>query len=295
MAGKSAFGKGAAGKMAAGKMAAGKPASGKPGRAWDPASYGRFRGLRLRPALDLLAQVPDDLPEGRIVDLGCGTGAAGPALAARWPGRKLIGLDNSPEMLTEAAATGAYKRCDLADLRDWAPRKPVALIFSNAVLQWLGGQAALMARLVGHLAPGGVLAVQMPRQHQAPSHRFLRDFSAEMFPDRFDFSGWQPPVAAPLDYARMLAPLGAVTVWQTDYVQRLAPTPGAHPVRRFTEATALRPFAEKLSAEELAALIARYEAALELAYPAEPDGGVLFPFRRLFLTVVRPDACAETD
>ena len=47
---------------------------------WDPEAYARFRDLRLRPALDLLARVPQ-LPAGDVVDLGCGAGAAGPALA----------------------------------------------------------------------------------------------------------------------------------------------------------------------------------------------------------------------
>ncbi|MBW0156882.1 methyltransferase domain-containing protein [Sedimentimonas flavescens] len=251
---------------------------------WNPEFYARYRGLRLRPALDLLARV-GDLPKGKVVDLGCGAGAAGPALAARFADRKIVGVDNSPAMLSEAAATGAYKRCDLADAAQWAPKKPAALIFSNALLHWLPDHDALFPRLAGFLAPGGVLAVQMPRQYGAPSHRFLREFAQEMFPDRFDFTGWTAPVAEPAHYARLLAPLGTVDVWQTDYIQRLDPLPDAHPVRRFTEATAMRPYIEKLSEAELAAFTLRYEAALEAAYPAEPDGSVLFPFRRVFMVL----------
>ena len=72
-------------------------------RDWDPARYGAFRDLRLRPALDLLAQVPD-LPDGDVVDLGCGDGAVGPALAARFrPEHRLIGIDSSAAMLDRAA------------------------------------------------------------------------------------------------------------------------------------------------------------------------------------------------
>ena len=256
---------------------------------WSPASYTQFRGLRLRPAVDLLAAV-GPLPKGKIVDLGCGPGTAGAALSSRFSDRKIIGVDASPAMLTEAAATGAYHRCDLADAWTWEPGKPPAMIFSNAVLQWVENHTELFSRFAGMLAPGGVLAVQMPRQHGAPSHRFLREFAAEMFPDRFDFTGWKAPVAAMPEYARLLEPLGEADLWETDYLQRLDRVSSGHPVRQFTQATAMRPFLAELTTEEAHAFIERYDAALAAAYPAEADGSVLFPFRRLFF-VLRVDEC----
>ncbi len=254
-------------------------------RDWNPESYARFGDLRLRPALDLLARV-GALPAGEVIDLGCGNGAAGPALRERFGAdRRIVGLDASPAMLEVAGRGGAYDALVEGDAAEWAADRPVALIFSNAALQWLPDHARLMPRLAAELVPGGVLAVQMPRQYGAPSHRFLRDFAAEMFPDRFDLAAWTAPVAPPVDYHRMLAPLGRVDVWETDYVQRLDPVAEGHPVRRFTEATAMRPFLDKLSAPEAAEFVARYDAALGSAYPVERDGSVLFPFRRLFFVL----------
>jgi trans-aconitate 2-methyltransferase len=254
---------------------------------WNPEAYGRFRDLRLRPALDLLAQVPALPEKGRVIDLGCGAGAVAEALSQRFAKRRIVGVDRSEAMLKKAAATGAYDRCDLADIGSWQANKPPALIYSNAALHWLGDHATLLPRLAAMLRPGGVLAVQMPRQFGAPSHRFLREFAAEMFPDRFDFTGWRAPVAELADYARILRPLGQADLWQSDYLQRLSGGGDGHPVRRFTEATAMRPFLEKLSGPEQAAFIARYEAALEAAYPPEADGSVLFPFRRIFMVLQR--------
>jgi len=253
---------------------------------WNPAAYARFADLRLRPALDLLGRV-GALPAGDVVDLGCGAGSVGPALRDRFTGRTIVGVDASPAMLAEADRSGAYDAIRATDINDWVPEAAPALIFSNAALHWLDGHEGLVARLAALLPEGGVLAVQMPRQYGAPSHRFLRDFAAEMFPDRFDFSGWVPPVDAPVAYHRLLSPLGRADVWETDYVQRLAPVAEGHPVRRFTESTAMRPFAEKLDAAELRAFLARYEAALAAAYPVEADGSVLFPFRRLFFVLTR--------
>jgi len=251
---------------------------------WEPEAYARFRGLRLRPALDLLAQV-GDLPEGDVVDLGCGAGAVGEALVARYPGRKRIGLDQSPSMLAKAAETGCYTELSDTDLTVWRPDMPAALIFSNAALQWAPEHDRLMPHLAGFLAPGGVLAVQMPRQSGAPSHRFLRDIAAAMFPDRFDFAGYSAPVRAAESYWRMLAPLGSVSAWETEYVQRLGPAETGHPVRRFTESTAMRPFLEAMTAPEAAAFTHAYDEALGSAYPLLPDGAALFPFRRCFFTL----------
>jgi trans-aconitate 2-methyltransferase len=185
---------------------------------WNPAAYARFGDLRLRPALDLLAQVCP-LSRGDVVDLGCGAGAVGPDLALRFPGHALVGVDTSAAMLDQARDRAVYRGLHQADIGLWAPLTPPALVFSNAALHWLPDHAALLPRIAGWLAPGGVLAVQMPRQYDLPSHRFLRDIAALMFPDRFDFHNWHAPVWPAAAYWDLLAPLGQVTAWETDYVQ----------------------------------------------------------------------------
>ena len=251
---------------------------------WNPQAYSAFRGLRLRPALDLLAQVPD-LPEGDVVDLGCGDGAAAAALAAQCPGRRLVGVDASPAMLDKAVGYDAKEQADIAL---WQPRTTPALIFLNAALQWLETHEVLIPRLVSVLAPGGTLAVQMPVNHMAPSHRFLRDIAQTMFPGRFDFVGYRPPVATAVEYWSMLAPLGTLAVWETEYLQPLDPVAEGHPVRAFTASTAMRPFLDRMDRDEAAQFTARYDEALDSAYPRLDSGGALFPFRRLFLILTRP-------
>lgn len=250
---------------------------------WNPEAYDRFRGLRLRPALDLLAQI-GAVPDGPVVDLGCGSGAVGGALTRRF-GPRVQGVDQSPAMLAKAAATGTYAALHQADIADWRPEMAPALIFSNAALHWVADHAGLMPRLAAMLAPGGMLAVQMPRQFFAPSHRFLRDIAQAMFPDRFDFTGYDAPVQPAVSYWEMLAPLGEVAAWESEYVQHLPAESEAHPVRRFTESTAMRPVLDRLIAEEAEAFSARYDAALGAAYPLLPDGSALMPFRRVFFTL----------
>src|SRR5262249_40623535 len=142
--------------------------------AWDPATYLRFSDERLRPGFDLLARV-GDLPQGPLAELGCGTGVHARAIAERWSGRSLTAVDSSSEMLKQAAATPSSIRWVEADLRSWTPPEKVALVFSNAVLQWVDHHESLFPRLMGMLMPGGVLAVQMPRNFDQPSHVLMRE------------------------------------------------------------------------------------------------------------------------
>ncbi|MCA8881078.1 MAG: methyltransferase domain-containing protein [Rhodobacteraceae bacterium] len=242
----------------------------------------------MRPALDLLAQVPGKLPSGDVVDLGCGAGAVGAALAERYPRHRRIGLDASPAMLAEARASGLYDAVEEADIGHWQPGAAPALIFSNAALNWVAGHDRLLPRLAGLIAPGGVLAVQVPDQQAAPSHQLLREISTALFPDRFDWTNWTPEVLPAERVDTLLAPLGALTLWRTIYYQKLPPQTAAHPVRAFTESTAARPILARLEPAEREAFLAAYDARLGAAYPAGPDGAVLFPFARLFFVLHRP-------
>lgn len=250
---------------------------------WNPGAYARFRDLRLRPGLDLLNAV-GQMGAGDVVDLGCGNGAMAEALAARAAGREVIGVDASPAMLQKARAAKGYSSLQQADIADWHPRRAPGLIFSNAALHWVGSHERLLPRLVQMLGKGGTLAVQMPHQNKAPSHRVWLSLAEEMFPGRVEKMG-TPGVMAPVKYDELLGGKGTFRLWETEYYQRLMAEKGSHPVRRFTESTYARPVLQALDASEKAALIGRYEDVMHAAYPVRADGTVLFPFRRMFFTL----------
>ncbi|MEM8742780.1 MAG: methyltransferase domain-containing protein [Pseudomonadota bacterium] len=258
---------------------------------WNPAALDGLRGFGLRPAQDLLARVPAALPPGPIVDLGAGTGQIGAALRARFPGRDLTAVDRSAALLEEAEDSGLYARLALNELDDWTPDAPPALIFSNAALHLLDDHRALMPRLAASLAPAGVLAVQMPRHFDAPSNRLLRDTARALFPDRFAGADAPIPVGRPGFYAALLGGLGRLDLWETKYYKTLDPAPAAHPVRLLASASTstARPILSRLGERERATLWEAYDAALQEAYPTEPDGRVIYPVRRLFFVLCRDD------
>lgn len=74
----------------------------------------------------------------------------------------MSGFDTSPDMIEKARARLPNVSFDLADVSTWAPAQPVDVIFANAVFQWLPEHPDVFQRLMGFLAPGGALAVQMP-------------------------------------------------------------------------------------------------------------------------------------
>jgi trans-aconitate 2-methyltransferase len=252
---------------------------------WHPDRYLAFDDHRTRPAADLLARLRLSAPE-RVVDLGCGPGNSTALLAARWPQATVVGVDSDPSMLAKARESGIAARWLEADIASWAPAAPVDLLFSNAALQWLPDHQALLPRLLSHLRPGGVLAIQMPRNFQAASHVTLRELAAEK-PWAARLAGVlrAEPVASPAWYHDLLAPFaGALEIWQTEYLQVLD---GEDPVLRWTEATALRPVLQTLEDPDSAAFKQAYAARLREAYPRRPDGTTLFPFLRLFIVARR--------
>ena len=255
---------------------------------WDPTLYLKFGDERLRPGFELLARI-GDLAEGPLYELGCGTGVHARAIAARWPERRLTAIDRSPEMLAKAAAEPSPIRWVEADIAQWVAPTPGALIFSNATLQWLEGHERLFPRLMRQLVPGGVLALQMPRNFDQPSHTLMRETAAEgpwaaaLAPVLAGATVLRAdPVAPPARYYDLLAPVakGGLDLWETEYLHVLG---GDDPVLDWVSATALRPVLEALSPTDRAAFRAAYGAKLRQAYPRQSDGKTLLPFRRLFL------------
>ena len=253
---------------------------------WHPERYLAFDDHRTRPAADLLARVPLRAPE-RVVDLGCGPGNSTALLVARWPQAEVVGVDSSPSMLANARGSGIRAEWLEADIVGWTPDAPPDLVFSNAVLQWLPEHELLLPRLLACVRPGGFLAIQMPRNFEAPSHVILRTLAAEApWAERLRGKLRPEPVAAPEWYYDMLAPHAAsLDIWQTEYLQLLE---GEDSVLRWTESTTLRPVTLTLDEAEGEAFKAAYAARLRAAYSRRPDGRTLFPFQRLFMVAASP-------
>ena len=251
---------------------------------WEPQTYLCYADIRFRAGIDLLARVPK-LEYRTIYDLGCGTGHLTHILANTFPNSKVVGVDSSPEMLAEARREFPRAGWEQNDIISWNPAFPADLIYTNAALQWVPDHETLLPSLLNKLRAGGVLAMQVPRHFESPSHLGLKELVMQ--------AEWRArlepllltPVPPPETYWRWLSPHASnLDLWETIYLQVLD---GHDPVVNFMRGTALRPFLSVLQQDEAAKFVDAFAERMAAAYPAQPNGQTLFPFRRMFLVAQR--------
>jgi len=249
---------------------------------WDPAQYERFERERSAPFFDLLNLV-EPCPGGRVVDLGCGTGELTRSLHERTEASMTLGIDSSRAMLERSVPhAGGGLSFELGDIAEWAPSEPFDIVFSNAALHWVGDHAALFARLTAALAPGGQLAVQVPANHDHPSHLVAERVAGEE-PFREGLGGYvrQSPVLEPERYAELLHRLG----YGTQHVRlqvylHVLPEPEA--VVDWVKGTLLTDYRRRLPEDAYGAFLARYRALLISELPDERP--YPFTFKRILLS-----------
>ena len=247
---------------------------------WNAALYLRFERERTQPSRDLLARVPLDEPHA-IVDLGCGPGNSTAILRARWPSARIVGIDNSPAMLEQAKKTDPQTEWRCQDIGSWRSSSQVDLIFANASLHWLPDHPSLLRTLMEQLRPGGTLAFQVPAFYDQPATAAIREVSAleswKIYAPKSSPSAYRPPVYH--DYLATQAE--SIDLWETIYYHQL---PDHQAIIDWYRSTGLRPYLEGLpDADARAEFQRQLLERFRVLFPQLANGGVLLPFRRLFV------------
>lgn len=253
---------------------------------WSPHSYLQFASERTRAAADLLMRVGLQDPR-KIFDLGCGPGNSTALLIAAYPHAKIVGIDSSPAMITQAKEGTPGADYVKADLGEWQAPAETDLLFSNATFQWVPDHAHVMLRLLQGLKPGAVLAVQMPNNLNEPSHVYMRQVAGD---ERWAgvigkaAEARERILTSPEYYDLLQKDCQSLDMWQTTYFHRLK---DHRAIVDFVSSTGLRPFLNPLDPAQQASFKEAYEDALRQAYPVQQDGSVLLPFPRLFIVAQR--------
>lgn len=264
--------------------------------AWDPQQYSRFERQRDRAALDLLGQLPEGLQPHEVWDIGCGTGQHAALLKRRWPQAQVHGLDSSAAMLEQARGLPDEIDWVHAKLEVWSPQRPVDLLFANASLQWASDHEALFARLAASLAPGGVMAVQMPMAWETRHHTLMR-LTAETGPWSARLAGVEtilPLLSLEAYYDVLSGACDDIDIWSTTYLHVLE---GEGAVLEWMKGTALRPYLAALADDPplSEAFLKALGEALGQAFPRRPEGRTLLPFPRLFVLARRAWGAGEAS
>lgn len=253
---------------------------------WSAQQYLKFETERTRPAADLLAQVPLE----RVMagyDLGCGPGNSTELLTERFGVNVITGVDADEDMLEKARLRLPNTEFIKADLASWKPAAKADLFYANAVFQWLPNHMDVMVKLMDHLKPGGVLAVQMPDNLDEPTHELMEEVSISgPWKGRFEDAQLRrkrlPP---PAEYINRLSPKSSkLDVWHTIYNH---PMQDAKAIVEWVRGTGLRPYLDRVGDEHRDAFLADYSQRIDVAYAPLADGRRLLRFQRLFIVAVK--------
>ena len=224
---------------------------------WDVDQYERFKNERAQPFRDLAALI-EPRPNMRIIDLGCGTGELTRELHEQLSASETLGIDSSESMLQKASSS-ATLHFQLGDIESFVADRPFDLLFSNAALHWIPNHERLFTRLMPLLAPNGQIAIQMPANHDHPSHRIAAELATS-----FGIEPRTVNILAPESYADLLHRLG----FQRQHVRLQVyghVLPSTRDVVEWTKGSTLTPYREALSSEGYEEFLAAYTNRLVAA------------------------------
>jgi trans-aconitate 2-methyltransferase len=154
------------------------------------------------------------------------------------------------------------------------------LVFSHAAVQWVEDHEALIPRLLSHVRPGGQLAVQMPANHDHPTHMAIRYTASEKrFREALRGFSRESPVLPVRRYAELLFACGVreQVVFQKVYPHVLE---DAAAMVEWVRGTAMVPYLERLSPNMQEAFMERCRQRVRKLFPGSP---VLYGFCRNLL------------
>jgi trans-aconitate 2-methyltransferase len=237
-----------------------------PGRASDAP----VRDLHARAANDLLGRLRGSTPR-RIAILKQDEGSERTTLETRFPRAPIESLDLA--RLDDPIAAPTHE--------------PFDLIHSFRDLDWRPSLRRRLPALIQHLRVGGWLAALFPNDLYEPYREIGRMVAAEG-----PWAATLLPIAKTRPFNPtmealygLLSPLCAsIDIWETTYLCRLA---SVEAIVDFALDGVVSPFLARIDPDARAVFLDRYRAELRIAYPTQPDGGVLMRAPRIFVLAER--------
>ena len=253
---------------------------------WDSSQYLKFKSERTQPAIDLVNRITVKNPNN-IIDIGCGPGNSSFELKKSFPSARVLGIDNSENMIK--AANDRYgdiefKLCD-ASTELCKIGEKFDVVFSNACIQWVPDHKPLLENMMSLLNNGGMLAVQMPMNYEEPIHKIMSAVAvSEKWKDKLGFQRHFYTLS-PEEYFDILSEISSgFSIWQTTYFHIME---SHDDIIQWYRGTGMRPYLSRLSETDGAEFENDVKRELVKAYPKQKNGKIIFRFPRLFFTAVK--------
>lgn len=247
---------------------------------WNPELYEKFIKDRTQPSIDLVSRLAALNPK-TILDLGCGPGNSTKVLKDNFPNAKVIGADNSDEML--AKARELYSDIEFIHLDASGDFHEVSdkfdIVFSNACIQWIPNHRELLPKLMSLLNPNGTLAVQLPVQAKLAIQNIIDELAVK-WNDKINPVSFNDLTQE--EYFDVLSEISKdFEIWETTYCHRM---PDYDSIIEWYKGTGLRPYLEQLSSGDANAFVSEVYDEVKNRYSVQKNGEIIFRFPRLFFT-----------
>lgn len=250
---------------------------------WNPELYLKFRNERTQPSVDLVNRIQIGFEPENIIDIGCGPGNRGQILFERWPNAKFLGIDSSQKMIEKAIADHPDKSWQIADAAIYQSETKYDIVYSNATIQWIPNHEQLIGHLYDLLTARGVLAVQIPKFRDMIiskdidnvankiKWRKLTEHCSQLY-THHDYNFY---------YDVLSSIFVSIEMWETFYLHVL----DSHKlIVEMIKSTGMKPYLDSLN-NEFEKEEFENDVLTEVVnhYPAQSNGKVIFPFKRLFM------------
>ena len=238
---------------------------------WNPDQYEKFKKEREQPFYDLMTFIRPT-PIAHAIDLGCGTGEMTRLFHDTFKSAHTIGMDNSENMLKKASAFASDSlEFETGDIASFKSENTFDVIISNAAIQWVPNHPQIFQNIYDSLKPQGQMCVQMPANHDYPTHTIAGEFDHELHTSSMK--------TLP-EYAQLLFKLGfkqqKVEMKVYGHVME-----SREAVIEWVKGTLLTSFKNRMSEDEYAQFLIDYRQRLFQVLPDEKP--FFYPFKRIFL------------
>lgn len=253
---------------------------------WNSNQYLKFKNERTQPAIDLANRINLDNPH-KVIDIGCGPGNSTNVLKKRFPKAEIIGIDSSPEMIAKAKSQHNDIEFICSDVNDFFGKyEKYDVVFSNACIQWIPNHKKLLKNMMTLLNEKGVLAIQVPYNHNEPIHKIISEVTeSTKWVNYFNSPRKKYILEFSEYYYDLLSDISDdFEMWQTTYYHKMK---SHYDILEWYRGAGLRPFLEELDESRKIEFENDILNKVEQEYPIQSNGDIIFKFPRLFFTAVK--------